>query len=81
VVDASFLQRAERERFRLLAQHHGVAFGILAPSASPAQLQQRIQARHTLGHDASEASLAVLAQQLRELEPLQADELSLTVMA
>ena len=78
VVDAAFLQRAERDRFRRLAQQHGVAFGILAPQATPAQLQERIQARRTQGQDASEATLEVLAQQRRELQPLQPDELALT---
>lgn len=78
VVDATFLQRAERDRFRALAQRSGLAFGILAPLATPAQLRERIQTRRALGQDASEASLDVLAQQLRELEPLQPDELALT---
>jgi len=77
VVDATFLQRAERDRFRTLAQRAGVAFGILAPQATPAQLRERIQARSRQGQDASEASLEVLAQQLHQLEPLQPDELAL----
>jgi aminoglycoside phosphotransferase family enzyme/predicted kinase len=78
VVDATFLRRTERDRFRALAQHTGAAFGILAPLATPEQLRERIQTRRTLARDASEASLAVLAQQQRELEPLQPDELAFT---
>ena len=77
VVDASFLQRAERDRFHQLARDCGAVFGILAPQATPAQLRQRIEARSALGQDASEATLAVLAQQLNELEPLTVDELAL----
>ena len=76
VVDAAFLKRADREDFRGLAKALGAAFDILAPQATPAQLRERIQARSALGRDASEATLEVLAQQLRTIEPLTADELS-----
>jgi predicted kinase len=37
---------------------------------------ERIQTRNTLGRDASDATLDVLAQQMRTLEPLEADELA-----
>ncbi len=74
IVDAAFLRRAERADFRALAGELGLAFGILAPQATPAQLRQRIQARSALGHDASEATLAVLAQQMAVIEPLTPDE-------
>lgn len=74
IVDATFLKRAERDAFRALALERGVAFSILAPPATPAQLRQRIVARAALGHDASEATLAVLAQQMQVLEPLAPDE-------
>jgi aminoglycoside phosphotransferase family enzyme/predicted kinase len=79
IVDASFLKRAEREAFRALASELGVAFSILAPKATPAQLHERILARAALGQDASEATLAVLAQQMQRIEPLDADEVSLKV--
>ncbi|MDD2925578.1 bifunctional aminoglycoside phosphotransferase/ATP-binding protein [Rhodoferax sp.] len=74
LVDATFLKRADRDQFRDLARQTGAAFAILAPSATPEQLRERILARAAFGHDASEATLAVLAQQMREIEPLQADE-------
>lgn len=74
IVDAAFLKRAERDSFRDLARHVGVAFAILAPQATTAQLRQRIEARQALGRDASEATLDVLAQQLQAVEPLTADE-------
>ena len=74
IVDAAFLKRADRAAFQALAAEAGVAFGILAPQATPAQLSQRILARQALGRDASEATLEVLAQQMRALEPLTADE-------
>ncbi len=74
IVDATFLKRADRDAFCALAQEQGAAFAILAPHATPEQLEQRITARQSLGADASEATLAVLAQQLRELQPLWAEE-------
>lgn len=74
IVDATFLQRAERDAFRTLAKDLSLPFGILAPQATPEQLRARIQARQALGHDASEATLAVLERQMRTLEPLAADE-------
>jgi len=76
IVDATFLKRADRDTFRALAHEHGAAFAILAPHATPEQLQQRITARQRLGADASEATLAVLAQQQQQLQPLSSDELS-----
>lgn len=74
IVDAAFLGRAERVSFRALAHEAGAAFSILAPRATPDQLRERIQARQTLGRDASEATLDVLAQQMKALEPLAPDE-------
>lgn len=74
IVDAAFLRRAERASFRSLADEIGVGFAILAPHAPPQVLRQRIQARNALGNDASEATLAVLEQQLQRIEPLQEDE-------
>lgn len=74
IVDATFLKRAERESFCTLAKANEVAFSILAPLATPAQLRERILARNALGRDASEATLQVLAQQMQAVEPLAQDE-------
>ncbi|TXT37994.1 MAG: hypothetical protein FD135_3216 [Comamonadaceae bacterium] len=74
IVDAAFLRRSERDSFRALAQQQQAAFEILAPQATPEQLAERIQTRYTHECDASDATLEVLAQQMRTLEPLQADE-------
>lgn len=75
VVDATFLKRANRAAFARLATELGVPFAILAPKASPAELRERILARQALGHDASEATLQVLEQQMQVLEPLAPHEL------
>ena len=74
LVDAAFLQRGDRDAFAALAAERGADFAILAPTATPEQLRQRIIARSAQGSDASEATLAVLAQQMRVLEPLGDDE-------
>lgn len=74
VVDAAFLRREERVAFQALAAEVGVAFFILAPQASPAQLRERILERLKKASDASEATLAVLDQQMAWIEPLDADE-------
>lgn len=74
IVDAAFLRHAERDGFRNLARATGVAFSILAPLATPEQLCERILARSAAGRDASEATLDVLAQQMKTCEPLAEDE-------
>ncbi len=74
IVDAAFLKRADRDSFHALAGEAGAAFGILAPQATSALLRERILARGDLGRDASEATLEVLAQQMRRIEPLDAEE-------
>lgn len=74
VVDATFLKRADREAFCVLAQDLGVVFAVLAPQATAAQLRERVQTRSAVGADASEATLEVLDQQMRILEPLGPDE-------
>lgn len=70
LVDAAFLRASERQAFADLAQAEGCPFHILACEAAPEVLRQRIAARQTAGGDASEATLAVLEQQLGWLEPL-----------
>ncbi|MEW6163705.1 MAG: AAA family ATPase [Pseudomonadota bacterium] len=71
IVDAAFLKRAERAAFRALAARLGVPCTLLAPTATPAEMRQRLLARHG---DASEATPAVLAGQLEGFEPPDAEE-------
>ena len=52
-------------------------FAILAPVAEPDQLRARIQERQAQGHDASEATVEVLEQQMQWIEPLEPDERAL----
>jgi len=74
IVDATFLQRRQRDMFRALAARAGVPFRIVDFTASEEILRKRILARSERGDDASDADLAVLEHQLRTHEPLQTDE-------
>lgn len=79
IVDASFLDAAQRRRFQQLAKDHHVPFLILAFNAPAEQLRQRIQQRQAIDQDASDADLTVLAQQLNQFQALAVDEPALTV--
>jgi uncharacterized protein len=74
VVDATFLQRAQRDAFRQLAAQRGVPCTILEFRASEETLRRRVAQRSAQANDASEADLAVLHGQFATLEPLTAEE-------
>jgi len=78
IVDASFLERAERDRFRDLAGQAGAEFEIVSTSAAHEELRRRLERRHDVGGDPSEADIAVLQYQLEHADPLDADELDST---
>jgi predicted kinase len=79
IVDATFLQQAERERFHQLALSMHVPFHILHCEAPLSTLQQRIRTRQAEGRDASEADEAVLARQLQGADPLTSAEQACTI--
>jgi len=70
IVDATFLRRAERWEFRQIAAANAARFAILDCTAPLPELKRRISTRLTGGRDASEATLAVLEQQVATHEPL-----------
>jgi len=70
IVDAAFLERARRERFRTLAQARQVPFLILDAVADESRLRARVVQRKHAGGDASEAGTEVLAHQIATHEPL-----------
>ncbi|HET7864103.1 MAG TPA: AAA family ATPase [Burkholderiaceae bacterium] len=74
IVDATFLRRAERRTFQDWAAALRVPFAILHCRAGEAVLRRRVAARGAGGSDASEATVAVLEQQLAQQEPLADDE-------
>ena len=74
VIDAAFLKRSERDSFRALARRLRVPFLILAFTAPPGLLRERVAQRLARGSDASEADMAVLERQLTFQEALGEDE-------
>jgi uncharacterized protein len=74
IVDATFLERAQRAAFAALAARHGAKFHVLECAAPLATLRARIAARLASGRDPSEATLEVLERQLAADQPLDADE-------
>lgn len=74
VVDAACLKRSERDHFRALAHEAGADFVLLCCEAPVDVLRARIAHRAALGHDASDATAAVLEQQLQWQEPVLAEE-------
>lgn len=79
IVDAAFLERAQRERFRALASARGCPLLILSCRAPTATLAARVAARGQQGGDPSEATVAVLGEQLRGATPLSATERAITI--
>lgn len=79
VVDATFLQAEQRQRFQQLARQHQAAFLILHFEATPAQMEANIARRQRMDNDASDADIAVLHKQLSCYKALQDDEPYVTV--
>lgn len=77
VLDATFLRRHWRDRARACAAAQGVPLHILACEAPPAVLAERLRQRLARGADASDATEAVLAQQIASAEALDEDERAL----
>ncbi len=72
IVDAAFLEKAERKRFEKLAEELRVPFAIAVLKASRQTLETRILSRR---NDASEAGIAVLDAKEKSVEPLDGEEL------
>lgn len=74
IVDAAFLKRAARDRFKDLAGKSGVPCIVLHCEASAGVLRTRLDQRQARGSDPSEAGIEVLESQQVTLEPLHPDE-------
>ncbi|MBI3546639.1 MAG: AAA family ATPase [Gammaproteobacteria bacterium] len=79
LVDATFLKHSQRDAFRRLAIQLQTPFIIIDFAASENTLRQRIAERQQQANDASEADVSILEQQLRTCEPLQVDELAVSL--
>ena len=76
VVDATFLQKDQRDLFRRLAQELRVPFTIVSMTATPDVLRARIASRAAAGRDFSEATSSVLENQIATQESLTAEEIN-----
>lgn len=74
IVDATFIRRDERTRFRSLAERLQVELRVIRCTAPPDVLRQRIAARGARGLDPSEADVAVLQWQQAHVEAITPDE-------
>jgi len=81
VVDATFLRRTHRDRFRALAGERGVPWQWVHCHAPHEVLAERVRQRQALGGDASQADVAVLAQQVSMQDALVAGEEGAVVSA
>jgi aminoglycoside phosphotransferase family enzyme/predicted kinase len=79
IVDAAFLNYAQRRQFRALAEKMQLPFIIVSIQSDLSLLRQRIEQRQEQGMDASEADLSVANKLQAVQEPLQADELRCVV--
>ena len=73
IIDAAFLQGAERDVFRRLAEELSIPFAIASIRAEPHVLRERIVKRKLAANDASEADLAVL-EKLSGVQQLLSEE-------
>ncbi|HEY5717268.1 MAG TPA: AAA family ATPase [Motiliproteus sp.] len=70
IVDAAFLREAQRRPFFEVAARLQLPIQLIECSAPTATLIERVQARAAAGGDPSEATVAVLQEQLATREPL-----------
>lgn len=74
ILDATFLERAQRAHFTELAARHGACLHLIHCEAPEQLLRARITERSRTRSDSSEAGLEVLAWQSAHAEPVMADE-------
>lgn len=78
IVDAAFLKKAERDKFKQLAKELNKRFLIISVEATEGRLRSRINQRIANKADASEADSAVLDQLKQVQEPISKSEMSYT---
>ena len=81
IVDAAFLEAADRELFTTLATRMRVPWLIVSCHADSETLARRIRERSQHAADASDADLAILATQLKSAQPLSETERAQAVTA
>mgnify|MGYP002713051256 FL=1 len=79
LIDATFLERENRDRFKNLAQQLDARFSIIHCHADIETLQQRIRQRQVARKDESDADIEVLKMQLARQPGLAEDESNYTL--
>ncbi len=79
IVDATFIKQTDRNRFQSLALRLNCPFLIIHCEAQKAELASRLNTRLAQQTDASEATLSVLEQQIKQQDILTDQELFITV--
>ena len=74
IVDATFLEKENRDQFSKLAEELSLPFHILDFTASISTLEKRIIKRNSIGKDASDADLVVLKRQLENNDQISEKE-------
>ncbi|MDP2248030.1 MAG: AAA family ATPase [Nitrosomonadales bacterium] len=80
IVDAAFLQAEQRAMFHALAAAQNTPISILSFKASTTVLGNRIQRRQSQQHDASEATIEILQQQIASAISLTEEESCRTIL-
>lgn len=78
IVDATFLTKDQRQPFQELARERSAGFAIVACTADPQILRERLTARVQSGSDASDADVEVMEGQLPRVEIPGDDEPAVT---
>jgi predicted kinase len=79
ILDASFLDKASRDRAASVAENAGAEFAIVTMVAPLEVLRCRLLRRRAQGEDASEGRAEVLEYQLQNAQPLSAREQKFTI--
>ncbi|MHB8348259.1 MAG: bifunctional aminoglycoside phosphotransferase/ATP-binding protein [Acidiferrobacterales bacterium] len=77
ILDATYLRREQRLQAIVFARALGTAFGIIYCSTPPNELARRLEQRMRAQQDISDATHALLQQQLHDFETPQRDEAEL----
>ena len=76
IIDATFLQRDQREQFRQLGIHLDIPHFLISCQAPESELLDRIRQRQIQANDVSEAGVEVLTSQLESQQALTQEEIN-----
>ena len=74
IVDATFLDKKWREKFRAIAEKQGIPFYILSCFANQKTTRQRLRSRQDDTNNVSDADISIMENQLKNMDYLDNDE-------